>query len=147
MIMLIKLGIVKITPHRIKKWAKTKKLFLLKYAAKNSDFRSRREVAKQLAHFTYTEIKSTLLFLLHDKVFSVAENAIDSFSNFQISKEIEDEIQTVLKNWKQSEAKMKENWSNLDSSFHGLYIDKSNMIRLKELKYWMSKQKGSMSIG
>ena len=126
-LILIKLGLLKVTKSRIQQWSKNKNLEVLKYAVHRSDFRCRGEIARNLSKFEFYQVEATLRTLMHDKVKTVAKATIATLKKYDLSDKLEAEIEIVLEKWKRSEGKTKENWSKSDSFFHGLYIDKSKM--------------------
>jgi len=146
-LLLVKIGILKLKPKSIKKWSNKNNIELIEYAAENGDFWCRSEVAKVLINFQENQSRHILINLLHDKVFTVAEHAIESLNTFDLNSKIINEINSVLKQWEEKEQMIKENWDKPAHSNQGLYIDKSQMKRLNQLKNLLSKQKGSMSIG
>ncbi len=146
-LLFLKLRIIKITPKRILNWAKTRDLDLITYAVNHSDYKCRNEIAKSLAKFKYKKIESILYALLYDKVSLVVESTISTFNKFDLTKEVEKEIESVRLSWEKKNNEIKKNWSSLKSNHQGLYIDRTKMKRLKELKNLMGKFKSSMSVG
>ncbi len=146
-IFLLKTGVLKVKPQSVKKWAKQNNFELIKYAAENSDFWCRKEVAKNLVCFDYNLSAPLLIKLLHDKVFTVVENAIKTLNNHSLPKDIKREIATVISFWENKHEEIKKNWDKPIKMSPGLTIDKSQMKRLAKLKDLMAKPKGSMSIG
>jgi hypothetical protein len=142
-----KSGILKITPQVVKKWAKQNNFELLKYATENGDFWCRKEVAKNLVNFDYSLSFPLLRNLLHDKVFTVVENSIETLNIYNLPHEIKKEIEDVISFWENRHEDIKANWDKPTKFSPGITIDKSQMKRLAQLKDLLAKPKGSMSIG
>ena len=64
-----------------------------------------------------------------------------------MSEKYRNEIEEVLKHWHEKHEKFRKNWNASFQNPTKLYIDRSEMIRLKQLKNLLAKPKSSMSIG
>lgn len=144
---LLKVGLIKLTPAKIRKWAGDKNLRLLEYAVNNGDFSCRIQVAKEIINFEDDYSFPILKRLLHDKVFPVVEASILSLHSFSLSQQMKDEIESVINAWEKKREARKKNWNKPAKFNAGLTIDRSQMKRLAQLKSQLAKPKGSMSIG
>jgi len=143
----LKVGLIKLNPAKIRKWARDKNLRLLEYAVNNDDFSCRIQVAKEIINFEYDFSLPILKRLLHDKVFPVVEASILSLHSFSLSQQMKNEIESVINAWEKKRVERKKNWNKPAKFNAGLTIDQSQMKRLARLKSQLAKPKGSMSIG
>lgn len=144
---LYKIGLLKLKPAKIGKWAEDKNLKLMEYVVINGDFRCRIEVAKEIINFEYDASFPILKRLLNDKVFPVVEASILSLNSFSLNRQMKSEIESVINAWEKKREETKKNWNKPSKFNAGLTLDKSQMKRLAHLKSLLAKPKGSMSIG
>lgn len=144
---LLNLNILRLLDKRIVRWGKSKNIDLLIWAFNYGDFHCRKTVMQVSGSINDQQIIEILHKGLHDKVFTVAEESIKSIKNIGMSEKYGNEIEEVLKHWHEKHEKFRENWNASFQNPTKLYIDRSEMIRLKQLKNLLAKPKSSMSIG
>ncbi|MCD4693717.1 MAG: hypothetical protein K8R79_12440 [Calditrichales bacterium] len=144
---LLNLNILRLSDKRIVRWGKNKNIDLLIWAFNYGDFHCRKTVMQVSGNINDQQIIEILHKGLHDKVFAVAEESIKSIKNIGMSEKYRNEIEEVLKHWHEKHEKFRKNWNASFQNPTKLYIDRSEMIRLKQLKNLLAKPKSSMSIG
>ena len=147
MLSIFRIGFLKISRERIQKWVVDENLFLLDFAFKRPDFRIRKNVVQILKYSKNLNLSHIFEMGLRDPIYPVAEETINSIKNLGLFQLYQAEIKEVQLIWKNKKKESLLNWSKPSNSSTNLYLDKSQMIRLKKLKRDLAKPKGSMSIG
>ena len=146
-IFLIKKGFISINQNNIENWVKNLEFDILDFVFDNSDFWKQKDIINSLKDVKNDRAINIIEKGLDSKILPVFKSAVKAIQAQGLYSKYSLKIETILKRFKKKEAEFKKNWSKPPKMSKLLYIDKSEMVRLKQLKALLAKPKSSMSIG